>query len=129
MKKCLICGKQLLSDNVSGYCKVHKKEVEAEAKIRNWKETGDTGCGISTTLRNCIRKYILEKQSYKCAICNLSNEWNGQELKFILDHIDGDASNNWENNLRLVCHNCDTQLDTFKSKNKNSARIYRRNEP
>jgi hypothetical protein len=26
------------------------------------------------------------------------------------------------NNLRLVCHNCDSQLDTYKSKNKNSAR-------
>jgi len=35
-------------------------------------------------------------------------EWNGKELHFILDHIDGDASNNHKENLRLICPNCDS---------------------
>ena len=43
----------------------------------------------------------------------------------ILDHIDGDASNNTRENFRCVCPNCDSQLDTYKSKNKNSARTNR----
>jgi protein-arginine kinase activator protein McsA len=77
---------------------------------------------------NCIsdmkwfKKYILEEQNEKCNICNIDNFWNGKPLKFILDHIDGNAANNTRNNLRLICHNCDSQLDTYKSKNKNSAR-------
>lgn len=54
-------------------------------------------------------------------------EWNGKELHFVLDHIDGDASNNHQDNLRLICPNCDSQLDTYKSKNKNSARTHRKN--
>lgn len=29
--------------------------------------------------------------------------------------------------LRLICPNCDSQLDTYKSKNKNSDRIYYHN--
>ena len=41
---------------------------------------------------------------------------------FIVDHIDGKASNNRRDNLRCICPNCDSQLDTYKSKNKNSAR-------
>ena len=41
---------------------------------------------------------------------------------FVLDHIDGNADNNNRENLRLICPNCDSQLDTYKSKNKNSAR-------
>ena len=49
-------------------------------------------------------------------------EWNGKPLVFIMDHIDGDASNNRWENLRCICHNCDSQLDTYKSKNKNSKR-------
>ena len=52
--------------------------------------------------------------------------WNGEHLNFILDHKDGDASNNYRNNLRLICPNCDSQLPTYKSRNKNSARVYRR---
>lgn len=41
---------------------------------------------------------------------------------FVLEHIDGNADNNSRINLRLVCPNCDSQLATFKSKNKHSAR-------
>jgi Ca2+-transporting ATPase len=36
--------------------------------------------------------------------------------------FDGDASNNKRENLRCICPNCDTQLETYKSKNKNSKR-------
>lgn len=69
-----------------------------------------------------IKPHILKEQNNKCIICNNLNEWNNKEIIFILDHTDGDASNNLRENLRLVCPNCDSQLDTYKSKNKNSAR-------
>lgn len=41
---------------------------------------------------------------------------------FVLDHIDGDCSNNKRENLRLICPNCDSQTSTFKLKTKNSKR-------
>lgn len=69
-----------------------------------------------------IKKHLLNEQNNLCAICGLSNQWNDKNLTFVLDHIDGDAANNMKNNLRLICPNCDSQLDTYKSKNKNSAR-------
>ncbi len=47
-------------------------------------------------------------------------------MVFILYHIDGHASNNTRENLRLICPNCDSQLDTYKSKNKNEDRYYYR---
>lgn len=73
-----------------------------------------------------MKKYVLEKQNNKCCICGMKNIWNNNPLTFILDHIDGNASNNIENNLRCICPNCDSQLDTYKSKNKNSARSDRK---
>jgi hypothetical protein len=69
-----------------------------------------------------VKKHLLKEQEYKCEICKMKNEWNEKEIVFVLDHIDGDASNNMRNNLRLVCPNCDSQLPTYKSKNKNSSR-------
>ena len=73
-----------------------------------------------------FKKYFLKEQNNKCAICYCDPIHNNKELVFVCDHIDGDASNNFRSNLRLVCPNCDSQLDTFKSKNKNGARSYYR---
>ena len=123
---CLNCQRPIYSGTMSKLCiKCYRAKYDEE-KVKHWKETGDTGCKTSTTIRNAIRTYILNKQSCMCAICGIKNEWFGKQLNFILDHIDGDASNNFESNLRLICPNCDSQLDTFKSKNKKSARSHRK---
>lgn len=73
-----------------------------------------------------LKKKILIEQDHKCDICKIGEIWNEKELHFILDHIDGDATNNKRENLRLVCPNCDSQLSTFKSRNKGkSTRKYK----
>lgn len=124
MDTCNNCGK-IIHKNKSGLCYTCYNKLQNEQKIQKWLDTGDTGCNVKTTLRNCIRRYILQSQNNKCAICGISPIWNEYELHFILDHIDGNAANNQKDNLRLICPNCDSQLDTYKSKNKNSARTHR----
>lgn len=44
-------------------------------------------------------------------------EWNGTPLTLILDHIDGNSHNNTPSNLRLLCPNCDSQLETKGGRN------------
>lgn len=75
---------------------------------------------------NWLKSIFLEEQSHKCCICGIEDKWNNKELHFVLDHIDGDATNNKRENLRLICPNCDSQLDTYKSRNKGrSTRKYK----
>ena len=62
------------------------------------------------------------EQNNCCSICKNPDTWNNKILILILDHIDENAYNNIRDNLRLVCYNFDYQLDTYKSKNKKSAR-------
>lgn len=122
---CKICGKKIDAKNKSGMCNECYVQTRQAEKIQHWLETGDTGTAPAQHPPDIIRKYVFNKQDGKCAICGMKNEWNGKELKFIFDHIDGNAADSSVSNVRLICPNCDSQLDTFKSKNKNSARQFR----
>ena len=125
-KLCTICGTIIGKHNTTGLCAKHLTEHKQLVKLQNWLETGDIGLGADTTIRGIFRNYILEQQNHCCAICGMPDEWNNKPLVFVLDHINGDASYSARENLRLICPNCDSQLDTFKSKNKNSARTKRK---
>lgn len=64
-----------------------------------------------------VRDRILLEQDGKCACCGIDQTWNGMHLKFQLDHISGDKSDESRLNLRMICANCHTQTPTFCSKN------------
>ena len=89
-----------------------------------WLSTGE--CQTSSSKGHYVRAYLLEQQINKCAVCNAFAEHNGLPLTLILDHINGNAENNSRENLRMVCPNCDSQLDTFKGRNAGNGRHLRR---
>ena len=74
----------------------------------------------STYARQHIKRRILENNliDYRCACCGIGPEWNRKPMPLILDHINGINNDNRLENLRFVCSNCDSQLPTYKSKNK-----------
>jgi hypothetical protein len=126
VKTCSVCRTVIGKHSETGLCSKHLTEHKQQAKLQHWLETGDIGMSPDTTIRGIFRDYILEQQNHCCAICGISDEWNGKHLVFVLDHVNGDAAYSARENLRLICPNCDSQLDTFKSKNKNSARTLRK---
>jgi hypothetical protein len=124
---CLRCGKEHDGSFGSGkFCSEYCANKRSQAKLKNdklnlWLESGKLE--IVGRPRGYVREYIEKEQLGLCAICGLKQEWNNKKLVFVLDHINGNAKDHNRNNLRLVCPNCDSQLDTFKRKNKNSKRV------
>ena len=127
MNKCLNCGKDCNNKYCCNDCqleyqwKLKKEKIEKEGCFINGK-TNDQKA------RRTARRYLKEKYGNKCSICGIEN-WNGKEIIFIVDHIDGDITNTRIDNFRLICPNCDSQLTTYKYKNrKNCKRIYKKDE-
>lgn len=60
-----------------------------------------------------IRKALLEIDA-RCSLCGTTPEWNGKPLTLDVDHIDGNSDNNEYKNLRLLCPNCHSQMETSK---------------
>lgn len=54
----------------------------------------------------------------KCSWCGCEEEWNGKKLTLQIDHINGIATDNRINNLRVLCPNCHSQTDTFAGRSK-----------
>lgn len=128
IKICLNCGKEF--KHFSGYsgnycsaeCQISHKHKIGYQKLLD----GDPSIMRANYVPKQFKQDIIIEQNGLCAICGMPQEWNGKPLVFILDHIDGHASNNKRDNLRCICPNCDSQLETYKSKNKNGERSYYR---
>lgn len=122
---CEWCGKEIKKtrsnrNNTKFCCREWYLEYHAKERYNAYLRDNSIAYGLQNMQR--YKKYFLQEQDHKCAICGMNDTWNNKPLVFILDHIDGNADNNNRENLRLICPNCDSQLDTYKSKNKNSAR-------
>lgn len=68
----------------------------------------------ATHLKNRLVSEELLK--YVCDGCGIS-DWKDKPLALHLDHINGDASDNRLENLRLLCPNCHSQTSTYAGRN------------
>ena len=58
------------------------------------------------------RLYEAGLKERRCELCGQGEVWNGDQMSLILDHINGVATDNRLENLRIVCPNCNATLDT-----------------
>lgn len=63
------------------------------------------------------RLRVIHDQNNCCNKCGIS-EWQGQQLVFEVDHIDGNRYNNNRENLEALCPNCHSLTPTWRGRNK-----------
>lgn len=123
VRYCLNCGKELNGFQIK-YCSNEcQMEYQKAKKINEWKEhperfTSENGYQF-------IRNYLLEKYDNKCQMedCRWGKENPyTHSVPLEVHHIDGDCTNNREENLQLLCPNCHSLTENFGSRNKNSKR-------
>lgn len=62
-----------------------------------------------------IKKHLIKKRGHCCETCKLQ-EWTNKLIPLEIHHIDGDRTNNEENNLKLLCCNCHALTDNWRNK-------------
>jgi len=127
---CKVCGKELLHRQTiycSKKCKMNHDQQMYEKYISDWKNGNEDGVYSDYVVDKRIRRYLHEKYNSKCQKCGWG-EINSHTNKVPLQihHLDGDCTNNKEDNLQLLCPNCHSLTENFGSRNKNSKRIYRK---
>lgn len=119
---CKNCGKIISRKRIfcSNAC---QGEWRYKEYVRLWKSGVNNGCGKDGSISNYLKRYLLEKNNYKCEICGC--DWkNPKSGNSILEihHIDGNCYNNSEENLQVLCPNHHAMTDTYKNNNKNGRR-------
>ena len=96
--------------------------------IKKWKlglVSGNRGI-FTKNISQYLKRYLIEKYEEICSQCG----WNIQHpvtkrVPLEIDHINGDADDNAEENLRLICPNCHSLSLNFRNLNKGRGRIWR----
>jgi len=127
---CLNCGEKTKTRHQVKYCS-NKCQIYYRYRvyIKAWKSgRKDGNKGILTrNISGHLKRYLIEKNGEHCSLCG----WNKRHLitKHVpveIDHIDGNAENNKETNLRLVCPNCHSLTPHFRNLNKGKGRKWRK---
>lgn len=114
--KCLNCDVYVKKANVSGkYCSNkcqhdHTMVLKVES---------------NTASNRTMKRYLSKTKGYFCSECGIDS-YNNKPITLELEHKNGNSSDNSLDNVCLLCPNCHSQTDTYKSKNKGNGRHNRK---
>ncbi len=63
-----------------------------------------------------LKLHLIRERSHQCENCR-REKWEGEDIPLEVDHVDGDRTNNKEENLKLLCCNCHALTPTWRGRN------------
>ena len=125
---CIACGNNINRNSYkycSNKCQLNYQQLNY---IEKWKKGEVDGCSGEFGVSKYIKRYLFNKFDNKCSNCGW-NEINiyTNNIPLEVEHIDGNATNNREENLILLCPNCHSLTPTFGALNKGKGRKSRYN--
>lgn len=134
-----VCNESISMANAASVLGLHFNSFKKRAIELKCYKTNQSGKGMKKSYNGCdkinlseilegkhptyqtfkLKNRLLNEGLFenKCSCCGL-DKWLGKTLHCELDHIDGNKYNHKLENLRMLCPNCHSQTETFRSKNR-----------
>jgi hypothetical protein len=120
---CLNCSKEILYHNGNRRGKYCSNKCQQELAKKNYLLKLKSGFFNNKAIcRSAVYNHLVREYGNTCSICNINGIWNNKPIRLWVDHINGLATDNTWTNFRLICPNCDSQLETCRAKNKGKGR-------